>query len=60
MFLTPEMIILALVFKIFRACSALFFQKTFSYKREKAPLFSVFLLAPAARFSSKSMYFCKR
>ena len=36
MFLTPEMIVLALVFQFFRACGALFFQNLF-YKREKAP-----------------------
>ena len=36
MFLTPEIIVLALVFQFFRACGTLFFQNLF-YKREKAP-----------------------
>ena len=66
MFLTPETIVLALVFQFFRACGALFFQKHLFYKREKAPLFSVFLLAPAAFYFLQaiegrcSLYFKKK
>ena len=54
---TPEIVVLAFVFHFFRACGAAFLPKLFILQAMEGATAPRIFLAPAARFSSKTIHF---